>query len=257
MESELVESHMRVVHAMPQHREYFHGGSPPEPVLAEAATRYLDELGEIGVSGPTILADACERGFVSREERGELCRRLLTTIAHDRAVRNHYAGREIPSELYWHRAVPVLDFLRALFAEDLHEKILKARPVAGNFDKTLEDAFSNAYVFFTRWGFAGDSKMLLRHNLAVALLRGMATQGKPNLTSIDAAIPVHWGDLGAPISPETTTLIGCQATRRIEVDGPHVDGSVTVPILGCLPFQSSSSWKTKKLKMEHGKSLFK
>jgi len=81
---------------------------PPEPVLAEAVAHYLNGVGDIGVSGPTILAEACERGFLAQGEGGELCRGLLATIAHDMAVRNYYGKIKSRSKVYWHRPVPGL-----------------------------------------------------------------------------------------------------------------------------------------------------
>ncbi|EUC63861.1 hypothetical protein RSOL_431860 [Rhizoctonia solani AG-3 Rhs1AP] len=87
METQLVESHMRVVYAIPEHRKYMRTGSPSEPILAEAAGRYLSQLpGKIMEAGPKILAESCREGVVARGERGELCGRLLLTIAHDLAI---------------------------------------------------------------------------------------------------------------------------------------------------------------------------
>ncbi|KAH7334529.1 hypothetical protein B0J17DRAFT_770850 [Rhizoctonia solani] len=156
MESRLVESHMRVVYAIPQHREFMRTGSSSEPVLAEAAAQYLKDRanGGIALSGPRILSENCQKGFIARGERGELCGRLLMTAAHDLALH--------------------------------HVTILEATPATDDTGEKLQDAFKEAYVSFSHFVQAGDSAMLGAKSLRTALFRGMAIQAKDNQVSIDA-----------------------------------------------------------------------
>ncbi|KAJ1301382.1 hypothetical protein OPQ81_008646 [Rhizoctonia solani] len=158
IEAQLVESHMRIVYAIPEHREYMRTGSPSEPILAEAAARYLDEHHRFGIAhlGPEILSNVCQRGFLVRGERGELCGRLLVTVAHDIAIRNNSLGAPRPlgaPKPKFHQPVLVTDFLCALFAENYHRTVLGATPVTvdsgsasdSNPPRTLEEAFKDAY----------------------------------------------------------------------------------------------------------------
>ncbi|KAG9093716.1 hypothetical protein FS749_013905 [Ceratobasidium sp. UAMH 11750] len=121
IESRLVKSHLRMVYASPRHQEYMHTGASSEPVLAEAAGLYLGESGRGGVAkvGLNVLASACQKGIIVRGERGELCGRLLVTVAHDIALRK--IPRPDIHQPYYHRPTPVLDFLRALFHPAHHD----------------------------------------------------------------------------------------------------------------------------------------
>ncbi|KAF8344090.1 uncharacterized protein EI90DRAFT_3149527 [Cantharellus anzutake] len=233
-ESELVESHMRVVYAIPEHREFMHTGSPSEPILAEAAARCLnDPLDGRGIElqGPEILAQACEKGLLAKGERGELCGRLLVTIAHDIALKQSHSVPKKPSpDPYFHRPVPVVDFLKALFAKPFDAMVLEAKSVTAKADiPDLQTAFANAYVFFSHFALAKNSEMLSAPNLAVALLRGMALQAKDNQKSIDAVIPVHMRHAAEPISLKSTSVINLQFKNREEAEYCRVSRGITVP----------------------------
>ena len=41
LQSKLVQSHMRVIYSIPQHRCYMRTGTPSEPILAEAAAQAM------------------------------------------------------------------------------------------------------------------------------------------------------------------------------------------------------------------------
>ncbi|CAE6428764.1 unnamed protein product [Rhizoctonia solani] len=235
LESRLVESHLRVVYAIPEHRHFMHTGSPSEPILAEAASRYLNAPGkpDITTEGPKWLSTQVEKGFLARGERGELAGRLLVTCAHDLALNDKVKPASF--EPQYHRPVPVLDFLRALFHEDHHKLILQAMPVldrivAGQSTASpLGSAFSESYVFFSHFVLAEDSEMLDIFSLATALVRGMAIQAKDGQESIDAVIPIHMGPLTSPILAESTSAINLQFKNRKMATDCHVNRSITVP----------------------------
>ncbi|GAB1517064.1 hypothetical protein RhiTH_000107 [Rhizoctonia solani] len=234
-ESQQVERHMRVVYAIPEHREYMRTGTSSEPVLAEAASKYLHDIsgdGGIAISAPRILADNCQKGFLARGERGELCGRLLMTIAHDIALTRAPYTIDPPledPEPMFHRPVPVLAFLRSLFASEHHDTILKATPVSDEEEgQSLELAFKDAFVCFSHFALAEDSDMLSSKALRTALFRGMAMQAKDNQPSIDAVIPIHMGSIDQAITTETTSAINLQfKNRKHSLDCP-VDRTITV-----------------------------
>ncbi|KAJ1300604.1 hypothetical protein OPQ81_002258 [Rhizoctonia solani] len=224
-ESQQVESHMRVVYAIPEHWEYMRTGSSSEPVLAEAAAQYLNQVlgnADIATMGPQILLENCQNGFLARGERGELCGRLLMTIAHDIAVKETRLEMDKllkDPEVRFHRPVHVPAFLRALFADTHHATVLQATPVTDEEGDTLEFAFQNAYVCFSHFALAADSDMLDASALRMALFRGMAIQANDNQASIDAVIPIHMGPITNPIRTETTSAINLQFKNRKSITG--------------------------------------
>ncbi|QRW24728.1 hypothetical protein RhiXN_11640 [Rhizoctonia solani] len=233
-ESQQVERHMRIVYAIPEHREYMRTGTSSEPVLAEAASNYLHDVsgdGGIAVLAPRILADNCQKGFLARGERGELCGRLLVTIAHDIALTRAPYTIGLPLEdlePIFHRAVPVLAFLRSLFASEHHEAILKATPVSDEEEgKSLEVVFKDAFISFSHFALAEDSDMLSSKALRTALFRGMAMQAKDNQPSIDAVIPIHMGSIDQAITTETTSAINLQFKNRKNSLDCSVDRTIT------------------------------
>ncbi|GAB1528280.1 hypothetical protein RhiTH_011472 [Rhizoctonia solani] len=235
-EAQHVESHMRIVYAIPEHRKYMRTCCPSEPVLAEAAARYLDQRSKTGIAGegPRVLAENCQNGILARGERGELCGRLLVTIAHDIAIKQYIQPRSLVFPQF-HRPVPVLDFLRALFASNHHTTVLGATPVASSFldgpnqPPTLEETFRNTFIFFSHFELAKDSQVLDASLLPYALLRGYALQAKAGQVSIDAVIPVHMGSEDSPITPETTSAINLQFKNRKQSETCPVNRSITVP----------------------------
>lgn len=137
MESNMVESHMRVIQEITDHQAFMQTFSSVEPILAEAAAVYLDtdlQGWGIALKGPGILAQALEEGLLaqgdSKNLQGQLWGRLLLTGAHDIAVEQYLASAGLPRpnihQPRFHRPVPVLHFLRALFAKNFHKVVLGA-----------------------------------------------------------------------------------------------------------------------------------
>ncbi|KAH7332884.1 hypothetical protein B0J17DRAFT_677966 [Rhizoctonia solani] len=232
-QSRLVESHLRVAYSVPQNRAFMHTGAPSEPVVAEAAGRYLNEGERKGIPslGPEVISVLLESGLLARGERGELAGRILVTSAHDIAL-GSMNGEDEPSsdQPFYHRPIPVLDFLCALFQSGHHDTIREARCLSRRGDvKRLGEVFTNSYVSFSHFTLAEDSEMLSARALATALVRGMAIQAKDGQRSIDAVIPIHMGSLDAPISPLTTSAINLQFKNRKVASEFHVDRTITVP----------------------------
>ncbi|KAG8732643.1 hypothetical protein FRC10_000786 [Ceratobasidium sp. 414] len=231
-QSRLVETHMRVVYSIPQHRAYMHTGYSSEPILAEAAARYLNGRGkQIAKVGPKNLSQACHQGFLARGERGELFGRLLVTIAHDIAVRDHFGqpgiAQQPPDQPRYHYPIPLLSFLRALFHPAHHGLVLGALPISGSTGaKTLKEAFSDSFVFFSHFAIAGDSDMLSAIGLSAALVRGAAIQARDNQASINGVIPVHIGPVAGPITEKTTSAINLQFKNRKKVSDFWVDRTI-------------------------------
>jgi hypothetical protein len=197
-EIELVESYMRIVFAVPEHREYMRTGTPSEPILAEAAARLLNkESTPLNELAPNILKVAFQRGFLARGERGEMVARLLWTLAHDQVSRNN--RKPDLDVVQFHKPIRVLDFLRALFHEGHWTKIRDARPMGNEDGPTLSEAFHDAYVQFSHFMDAVDHNIELKQVYRL-LLRGAALSCQRNQKSIDFLTPILFG------SPDSTTL---------------------------------------------------
>ncbi|KEP45846.1 putative G2/mitotic-specific cyclin cdc13 [Rhizoctonia solani 123E] len=233
IQSKLVESHMRMAYPIPHRQGYMHTGSSSEPVLAEAAGRYLgggDHRGMM-IEGLKRLCEALGMGLVTGE-RGELVARLLLTTAHDIALRDVNRGplRPISNRPSYHRPIRVVDFLCALFHKKHHIKIRDAKSLTRRDGiASLGKAFYNSFVFFSHFALAGDSEMLSAPALATALLRGMAIQAKAGQECIDAVIPIHMGSLDNPVSAETMSAINLEIKNRQGLSRCQIDRSITVP----------------------------
>ncbi|KAB5596236.1 hypothetical protein CTheo_221 [Ceratobasidium theobromae] len=224
VESELVEQHMRVVIAVPADRRLMRTCAPSEPILAEAAG-HMCNLYE---DAPQTLDSYFGEGILAHGERGEVVGRLFWTIAHDQVSKLQFP-RVSTSTPIFHFPIKVLDLLKSLFAPQLHNKLLHAKPIGDVHGPDLETAFANAYVSFSHFARAGDEEMLTGLNLCTGLVRGMALQRQDGQESIDAVIPIHFGELSDPISPQTTSAINIQINNRQQCRQVHVDRSITVP----------------------------
>lgn len=173
-EAKLVESHMRTVLTISEHREFMRTGAPSEPMLAEAAGMTLDpeKIGTIQYLGPQILSHAFSQGHVAKGERRKMVTCLLWTIAHNRALHGMPVHAE-DNNVHFHRPIKVIEFLKVLYAEEWHEFILNVLPIGDEEGKPLKDAFANAYIHFSHFACAADSDVITAPYLLKALFRGM------------------------------------------------------------------------------------
>lgn len=200
-EIEQVESYMRIVLAVPRHREFMWTGAPSEPVLAETAAQLLNWNPNLPVV-PWALYSAFQQGILAREQREEIVARMLWTLAHDKVLLPSDSEPVAEySEIMFHKPISVLDFLRNLFHQDHWQKISSARPVGDANGPTLEQAFENAYIHFSHFMDAMDDNINFKR-IYQLLLRGAALICPRNQCSIDFLTPILFG------SPDSTTLSG-------------------------------------------------
>src|SRR6266571_5157945 len=119
MASNLVGHHLQVAYVVPKHRRFIVSGSPSEPFLVEAAAHMM--------ATPGFSTINCLRNFTDDElldagESDEIVGRSLTIDAYDVAKRHRMPGTPIH-----HSWVPVLDFLKALFTDEVYEHIIKIK----------------------------------------------------------------------------------------------------------------------------------
>lgn len=200
--AEQVAGNMRWVFCVPQHSEYYHTGTPSEPILAEAAARLVARRSKVLSAGddlrvwiPKLISQMISNGLIGKGERGELVARILLTIAHDYALH-----AQLPVQLSTiHYSTPILvtDFIKALFPPHHHDAILNSRPQnLGGGGLSLRDAFKDSYLHFTQFVKAADECVLNTTALWAALARGMAYQCYSEQKSIDFILPMLHGNPG-------------------------------------------------------------
>ena len=220
---QLVESYMRIVFAVPDHREYMRTGTPSEPILAEAAARLLNfkvpPLIPLKELAPTVLNEAFQQDFIARGDRDELVARLLWTLAHDQVARNQtsYDG------VTFHKPIHVLDFLRSLFHERYWQVILDARPIGDANGPTLSKAFEMAYISFSHFMDVVDGSVDFE-KVYWLLLRGAALSCQRNQQSIDFLTPILFGSPDStPLSRSNTSVLQAQVKNRDRLEKVFVD----------------------------------
>ncbi len=186
MASNLIARHLQVAHVVPNHRTFVVSGSPSEPFIIEAAARMM--------ATPEFSSISCLLNFANEElidagESGEIVGRLLTIDAYDAALRLR------PGSLIYHSWVPVLDFLKALFTDDVYNKIISIRPYRNPEGQALEEAFENAVIRLTHYVRLSQLSLLTAANVRKAFLRGMGLVGAESQTLVDILIAVLFVDL--------------------------------------------------------------
>ncbi|KAF5372022.1 hypothetical protein D9615_008096 [Tricholomella constricta] len=230
-DGKLVESHLRVVFAVPAHGKFIRTGSPSEPLLVEAARQHLDvkQSNEIQFTAPTLLSDAFSKGYLARGDRGETLLRTLFILARDAVV----CKMENPPI---NAPIRVLDWLRALFNPKWHEFILNARPVGDVDGLTLAEAFDDAWINFTHFIRAGDSAVVDMKYLSACIVRGMVFQCAPTFP-VDVVAGIHHG-YGNPLEERNTSPLLARAKNRLiplpELMDPTIAGITDLPVLSIL-----------------------
>jgi hypothetical protein len=209
-EQDLVSSHMRIAHSIVKTRAYMRSSYPSEPILAEASARILNKWREQRVRDidPTfyIAGAAVRKDLVSQGEVGEVAARLLLMNARDRAAVADNGGKQ---PVIFSKHVPLITFLKELFAKDVVEGILDKEGCDG---RPFREVFKNSVVNFThfgRWGSHTNMDVTASFSCFARQAGIMCRTGFP---FIDFAIPVLL-DLNKPLSPDNMTVIFVQVKR--------------------------------------------
>ncbi len=115
------------------------------------------------------------------------------------------------------RPVRVLDFLKTFFNEGIYEGYIKtclAQNVDGEKNVPLEEAFKDAYVYFTHFTRAMDNSVVSDVCALEALSRGMAWQLSPGDEEIDLLIPVAMKGMDQPLRRSDITFLGFRVRNR-------------------------------------------
>ncbi|KAG8216587.1 hypothetical protein J3R82DRAFT_6771, partial [Butyriboletus roseoflavus] len=193
---EMVASHMRTAFSVPGDRPYSCSGYPSEPFLAEAASRqmyhYMKNSTRYSATRMiSILKKNLDDGLINLGQKGEVVMRVLLRNAYINAIVAEQAD-EIPAyhEPNFSKGCSFLQFLKALFTDELYTSILDAKPHNGVDQRALEDAFKDAVVRFTHFVKVVDDSAVSTNAMVSGFLRGSAFICCNYQKVIDIIIPV-------------------------------------------------------------------
>ncbi|PSR81571.1 hypothetical protein PHLCEN_2v6337 [Hermanssonia centrifuga] len=164
-------------------------------------------------------------------DRGELVPRLLLTLAHSQA--QHSQGHialidKIPPNptseticLPYSRPILLVDFLKALISPDWIDVILDSYPTTitkGNpLSRPFREALKDAYINFTHFVRAGDSRDITYEAAWLSFVRGMGIQCSSRQPMIDIFLPVLLRDekIGRHVMSGVFIQIKNRGQRRI------------------------------------------
>jgi hypothetical protein len=218
MASNLVARHLQVAYVVPTHRRFLVSGSPSEPFLVEAAARMM--------ATPGFSTIDCLLRFTNEElldpgESGEIVGRTLMIDAYDTALRAR-------ANMY-HSWVPVLDFLRALFPDNVYERVIGIRPFKQPDGPTLGAAFANAVVRLTHFVRLSELNLITAANVRKAFLRGTGIVGAQSQKLIDILIPMLFVDRSKATSEwvveegEMSQIMANWKNKAADATPPHSD----------------------------------
>ncbi len=209
---DLVASHMRTVYSIPRDREHPYSGYSSEPILAEAAAEQLAAWREVdkGYMDPVdpavaILRDNLNQDLFAREDICEVLGRLLLTLAHDHAVITS-------GERYYSRPISVKAFFKALFQEQVAERVLNSVPDNHPEGQTLREVYKNAVLNFTHFVDWVDDEFS-EHVAIGCFMRNMALICRSKHSFVDVFLPIVL-DRTAPLGPEVMSGIFVQFKLR-------------------------------------------
>ncbi|KAF9518250.1 hypothetical protein BS47DRAFT_1482756 [Hydnum rufescens UP504] len=171
-ETQLVAGHMRFAFSVPKERQYIRSGYPSEPLLAEAASRQMDEF-QKRASNPSInvMAQILQSEFSSsildQRQRGEV-------VFHAQSKKTIRMNPRATSAK----------------ARSFGDQILTSLPDNLRSSTTFEAAFKDAVVRFTHFGKMADDSGATTSALFAAFVRCMAIICWSSQETIDILIPV-------------------------------------------------------------------
>ena len=194
IQNTLVESHSRIVFAIPKHREFMRTGYPSEPLLAEAANQILHQWEK---KSPSFCIDNLlycnEDGMLAKGHVGEMVARLILSGAYRHAVAAETNLKKSPN---FSAGCSLVTFINELLPEDHAEVVLNSGPDNVSGGLNFKDAFKDAVVRFTHFvtmSNKGDPKNSSWGwtNMAWAMfVRSAAIICHPTQETIDLIIPI-------------------------------------------------------------------
>ena len=191
--------------------------SPSEPMLAIAAAVALNDSIQTYQTAVSTLVNRLSCDFVlDRGMQGELCIRLLFTLARDRAVQPFVKSRMV-------QAVSLSQFSCTLLGDDL-----------GIRDGELRDSFlsrsSNIWINFTHFVQLSEAVTeLTTAYLLEAWSSGIAFQCAPLQPVMDGFLVCYIGKLGEQFDIGNLTVIPWQTKPRLQAALANLGDKLTAP----------------------------
>ena len=215
--STMVASHLRTVYCVPPSRAYMHTGYPSEPVLAEAALEFVDDMTRKQTKEyiePDIMLelyrdlDNTTPGAIDKGERGENIGKMILLRAYIAAVKQSSQTVDL-----WSKGCSLLDFLTELTGEEYRNKVMTAVPDNIVSTATLQSRFDKSWVRFTHFARAADDSAMTSSMAWIAFVRGMAMIGWRSQQIVDVSIPILL-DQDRPIDEANISAILVQFKAR-------------------------------------------
>jgi hypothetical protein len=190
--SDLVGDHMRCCVFVSPARDFVLTASPSEPVLVEAAARFMHAT--VNASDPHLsrmlrqLEKALLTGFVEAGPRGELVARIILLLAADHACQAKGLGG---GEFLYAKKLTVDEYLRSLIGPANLQAVVKE----SDLNEDMRARLFGASMFLThivRARYIPSREVLLRF-----MARGAAVMCQRNQPGVDIVIPIllpHGGD---------------------------------------------------------------
>ncbi|KAI6002348.1 hypothetical protein EDC04DRAFT_2583821 [Pisolithus marmoratus] len=239
-EMDMVASRMRVAFSIPWHRFYMHSGYPSEPFLAEAASRQMYHYLQFpGNTMANLLQQNLDSGLINLNQKGEVVMRLLLRMAYMNAIIAEQADKSHPvRELNFSKGCSVVRFLKALFADQFHDTILRSKPDDGVTSTcALQDAFKHAVVRFTHFVKVVDESVVSMKSMVSAFLRGVTFICHNRQKAIDIIIPILL-DRRSVLQESSMSALFIQVKRRRQ-SGSSTEYIIDEEVHGFFPNKAS------------------
>lgn len=232
-ETEMISTHMRVAYSVPhKDADYARSGTPSEPILAEAAARFMNLYFDAGMTMRTLV-DAVGDGLVLPGYHHDLIARTLLAFAYDAAVAKQPGRKKALSwpasrTVLFGTPLRVVDFLKELFEERWHHAILNASSDTGaEGAASLQEAFAGAFVRFSHFDKCAKEDTPDAVMALAGVVRGMAFQLASLKEGFHIAIPVVMKDEKLDTDLMSYIFIcltdGYDAVAGRTLDPAHVD----------------------------------
>lgn len=246
----LVADHMRMAYSIPNDREYIRSGYSSEPILAVASASLMRQWDDEQMRpnpAVRILSEHLDEDLLARSKIGDIVGRLLLTTDTRESYRDQFSRPRCA------QLVPVNNFIRSLFPENVAEMILESVPdnlpptprpaeVRANDIEaehaaqpvTFAEAFKDAVINFTHFAEFADRSTIDQHTALGCFVRGMALICENNGLVADAFIPVCM-DPSKPLVPTNMSGFIVQFKLLAEAGTLAAYASVKQETLGLFP----------------------
>ena len=212
-EMEQVEKHMRVCILIHKGFETAVTISPSEPLLAEAARQYMTTHSSRFNTAASLLEHLTTMGL-DKGDRGELVAQVILILVADKACEKHLAtaGEQLSTLTAGSQHQPVLHiptvptvprafsvelFIKALFAEQWHDDILRSLPAKWRTktesNREFRTTFKDTRIYFTHFIKLDDPEVVNREFLWRLAIRGCVALCANCQCGIDIIAPLVFG----------------------------------------------------------------